>query len=96
MIKGLFGNSWLYSLMQGCSQVESNQADLYLCLARLQTESSGAAPLKLSLKSSERFSSRKYSERESSEVRAIWTTVSPDLNLMREIVTMFRLKFLCL
>ncbi|KAJ0840163.1 hypothetical protein HanPSC8_Chr14g0615391 [Helianthus annuus] len=60
------------------SRAEPNRTDLCSCLARLQTEPSGAAHLKPSLKSSERFSSSKYSERVPSEVRAIWTTVSTD------------------
>ncbi|MFS7959278.1 hypothetical protein Hanom_Chr08g00689241 [Helianthus anomalus] len=81
---------------RGCSRAESNRADLCSCLARFQTEPSGAAHLKPSIKSSEHFSSSKNSERASSEVRAIWTTVSPNLNLLRERVTMLGLKFLCL
>ncbi|KAF5770386.1 hypothetical protein HanRHA438_Chr14g0669811 [Helianthus annuus] len=82
------------SMTMGCSRVEPNRADFCSCLARLRTEPSGAAHLKPSLKSSEQFPSNKYSERASSEVRAIWTTVSTDLNLLREIVTMLGLKFL--
>ncbi|MFS8014794.1 hypothetical protein Hanom_Chr15g01348651 [Helianthus anomalus] len=45
-----------------------NRADLCSCLARLQTEPSRAA----------HFSSSEYSERTSSKLRAILTTVSPD------------------
>ncbi|KAJ0457398.1 hypothetical protein HanIR_Chr15g0773291 [Helianthus annuus] len=48
------------------------------------------------LKSSEHFPSSKYSKQASSEVQAIWTTVPPDLNLLREMVTMLGLRFLCL
>ncbi|MFS7967610.1 hypothetical protein Hanom_Chr09g00787711 [Helianthus anomalus] len=73
-----------------------NRADLCSCLARLQTEPSGATHLKPSIKSSEHFSSSKNFERASNEVRAIWRTMSPNLNLLREIVTTLGLKFLCL
>ncbi|MFS7949616.1 hypothetical protein Hanom_Chr06g00573701 [Helianthus anomalus] len=64
---------------------ESSQTELtFVCaLVRLQTEPSGAAHLKLSLKSSEHFPSSKYSEQPSSEVRAFRTTVSPGAQLLR-------------
>ncbi|MFS7902278.1 hypothetical protein Hanom_Chr01g00009371 [Helianthus anomalus] len=68
---------------------EPNRADLCSCLACLQTKSSETAHSKQSHKSSEHFSSRNIPNK----VRAIPTTVSPDLNLMRDIVIMFGLKF---
>ncbi|MFS8025867.1 hypothetical protein Hanom_Chr16g01480111 [Helianthus anomalus] len=67
------------------SRAEPSVSLLVFGLFTNQTKWSGS----FKIKSSEHFSSSKYFERASCEVRAIWTTVSPHLNLEKLQVLSF-------